>query len=71
MRNLAKPHFVCHVLLVFQVQSSTKILIKLIKKMTITAQWAPEPGPLKLVAIDTGGGKMLLRQDVSDDDNGR
>lgn len=28
-------------------------------------KWADEPGPLKLVAIDTGAGKMLLRGDVS------
>lgn len=28
-------------------------------------QWGEEPGPLKLVAIDTGAGPIPLRPDVS------
>ena len=39
--------------------------MSLVQKSEVN-KWADEPGPLKLVAIDTGGGKLLLREDVSD-----
>lgn len=55
----------------FQVKSSTKILVKLIKKSDSTAAWAPEPGPLKLIAINTGAGMMNLQKDVSENGSGR
>lgn len=47
-----------------QVKSSTTIWVSLVQKAEGT-QWADEPGPLKLVAIDTGAGRLLLREDVS------
>lgn len=53
------------VMVVVQVKSPTKMHVHLLKKATVDARWAAEPGPLKLVAIDTGGGKLLLRPDVS------
>lgn len=45
-------------------KSSNLIWVSLVQKAEGT-KWADEPGPLKLVAIDTGAGKMLLREDVS------
>eukprot|EP00903_Cladosiphon_okamuranus_P015736 g14524.t1 len=45
------------------VKSSNTIWVTLVQK-TEGTKWADEPGPLKLVAIDTGGGKYLLREDL-------
>ncbi|CAN0080830.1 unnamed protein product, partial [Ectocarpus sp. 6 AP-2014] len=45
------------------VKSSTTIWVSLVQKAEGT-HWADEPGPLKLVAIDTGGGRLLLREDL-------
>ncbi|CBJ30794.1 expressed unknown protein [Ectocarpus siliculosus] len=45
------------------VESSTTIVVSLVKKAEGT-QWADEPGALKLVAIDTGAGRLLLREDL-------
>ncbi|CAN0066429.1 unnamed protein product [Pylaiella littoralis] len=46
------------------VDSPTLILVLLVAKGGGIAKWADEPGPLKLVAIDTGAGNMLLREDL-------
>eukprot|EP00752_Nemacystus_decipiens_P008401 g7511.t1 len=45
------------------VKSSNLVWVSLVQKADRT-KWADEPGPLKLVAIDTGAGRMLLREDL-------
>lgn len=47
-----------------QVKSPTTIWVTLVQKTEVTG-WAEEPGPLKLVSVDTGAGPMMLRSDVS------
>ncbi|CAM9180767.1 unnamed protein product [Scytosiphon promiscuus] len=45
------------------VKSSTTIWVSLVNKNE-GKRWADEPGPLKLVAIDTGAGILRLREDL-------
>lgn len=44
----------------FQVFSSTQIFLNKMFKYDDPNLWAPEPGPLKVVAIDTGAGRLAL-----------
>ncbi|CAN0006055.1 unnamed protein product, partial [Laminaria digitata] len=45
------------------VKSPTTIWVTLVQK-TEGKRWAEEPGPLKLLSVDTGGGPMMLRTDL-------
>lgn len=46
-----------------QILSSSQIAITKIFKDDVPNLWAPEPGPLKLVAINTGAGRLALNRD--------
>ena len=37
----------------------------ILKNRSEGKRWAEEPGPLKLVSVDAGGGPVVLRPDVS------
>ena len=49
-----------------QILSSTQIAITKIYSID-TNVWAPEPGPLKVAAINTGGGVIMLHPEVTGD----
>lgn len=45
----------------FQILSSTQIALTKVYKWDDPNVWAPEPGPLKVVAINTGAGRLGLK----------
>lgn len=47
-----------------QILSSTQIAITKVYKYDDPNTWAPEPGPLKVVAINTGAGRLSLSPEV-------
>lgn len=46
-----------------QILSSNQIALTKLYKFDNPNLWAPEPGPLKLVAVNTGAGRLMLNPD--------